>query len=51
MAKGSLESSVDSQRLNTGERYYVSAFINSLIGPKHIPILSSKKYEDWNNRY
>ena len=48
MAKGSLESSVDSQWLNTGEKYYISAFINSSIGPKHIPILIPKKDEDWN---
>ncbi len=48
MAKGSLESSVDSQWLNTGERYYISAFINSSIGPKHIPILIPEKDKNWN---
>ena len=48
MAKGSLESSVDSQWLNTGERYYISAFINSSIGPRHIPVLIPEKDKDWN---
>lgn len=48
MTKGSLESSVDSQWLNTGEKYYISAYINSSIGPRHIPILIPEKDEDWN---
>ena len=43
MSKGSLESSVDSQWLNAGEKYYISAYINHSIGPKHIPIVISEK--------
>jgi hypothetical protein len=48
MAKGSLESSVDSQWLNADERYYISAYVNHSIGPKHIPITIPKRDEDWN---
>jgi hypothetical protein len=48
MAKGSLESSVDSQWLNTGERYYISAYVNSSIGPRHIPIDIPPKDNDYN---
>lgn len=44
MTKGSLESSVDSQWLSSGERYFISAYINSSIGPKHIPMVIPKKY-------
>jgi hypothetical protein len=48
MAKGSLESSVDSQWLNTGERYYISAYINNSIGPKHIGFEIPQRDEEWN---
>lgn len=51
MAKGSLESSVDSQWPNTGERYYISAFINPSIEPKYIPVLIPEKDENWKYRY
>jgi hypothetical protein len=49
MAKGSLESSTSSQWLNTGEKYYISAYINNSIGPKHIPIVIPKRDDDWNS--
>lgn len=50
MVKGSLESSVSSEWLNTGEKYFISAYINYSMGPKHIPITIPQKSED-NNRY
>lgn len=42
MVKGSLESPVSSQWLNTGKHYYISAYINNTIGLKHIFLIISE---------
>jgi hypothetical protein len=48
MARGVLETSVSSQWLNTGERYFISAYINGSVGPKHIPFEIPIKSDDYN---
>jgi hypothetical protein len=52
MSRGQLESQVDSQWLNTGEKYYISAFVKNkkgnYIGPKHIPLTIPPKGADYD---
>jgi hypothetical protein len=52
MARGQLESQVDSQWLNTGEKYYISAYLKdkkgNYIGPKHIGFTIPERGKDWD---
>jgi hypothetical protein len=52
MSRGQLESQVDSQWLNTGEKYYISAYAKdkkgNYIGPKHIPLTIPPKGADYD---
>ena len=48
MAKGTLESAVSSEWLNAGEQYFISAYINHAIGPKHIPIVIPYRSEGYS---
>jgi hypothetical protein len=48
MSRHILETSVSSQWLNTGERYFVSVYVNGSIGPKHIPIEIPERSDDYS---
>lgn len=48
MHKKSLESSVDSQWLNSGERYYLPMYVNNGIGPINIHFTIPERKSDYN---